>query len=111
MKTRIGGLKGTCMNAGASVAPNTREIQSDVNARMLRSRYRELAYCRIMRGRAEAMKDKTRVEFYREGAERARRCVESLLSPRKSGVTVFPEIRAEVRRWVEVVERREARPW
>lgn len=96
--------------ATARVAPNTKEIQSDVNARMLRSRYGELAYCRIKRGQAEARGDKRMAEFYREDAERARRCVESLLRPRKGSVVVFPEIRAEVRRWVEVINRREM-PW
>lgn len=98
------------MNAAAArVAPNTKEIQH-LRTRMLRSRYAELAYCRVMRGRAAARGDKGRVEFYQADAERARRCVESLLRPRRSGVVVYPEIRAEVRRWA-VVDRRRHMPW
>jgi hypothetical protein len=77
---------------------------------MLRSRYGELAYCRVMRGRAAARGDRLRVEFYQGDAERARRCVEALLKPRRLGVVVFPEIGAEVRRWV-AVDRRRRMPW
>lgn len=98
------------MSAEMSVAPNTKEIQSDLNATMLRARYAELAYCRIMLGRATARGDKLRVDFYREGAERARRCIDSLHNPRKSGRVVFPEIRREVERWVGLGER-ERVPW
>jgi hypothetical protein len=97
------------MSTALSVAPY-KEIQSDVRGRMLRSRYVELAYCRVMRGRAAARGDKGRVEFYQGDAERARRCVESLLHPRKAGRVVFPEIRAEVKRWVEI-DRRRNMPW
>lgn len=77
---------------------------------MLRARYAELAYCRVMLCRAEAQKDKTRADFYREGAERASRCAASLRNPRSLGVVRFPEIRAEVRRWAHVARRREM-PW
>jgi hypothetical protein len=98
------------MSAKLAVAPNTRVIQSDLNSRMLRARYRELAYCRVMRGRAEARGDKLRADFYREDAERARRCIDALRNPRKSGRVVFPEIRAEVKRWIELSEAERA-PW
>jgi hypothetical protein len=98
------------MSMAARGALNTEEKESDLRSRMLRSRYAELAYCRVMRGRAAARGDKRRVEFYQGDAERARRCVESLLNPRRLGRVVFPEIRAEVRRWSEI-DRRRHMPW
>jgi hypothetical protein len=98
------------MSAKMAVAPNTRVIQSNVNSQLLRARYRELAYCRIMLGRAMARGDKLRVDFYRGDAERARRCIDALHNPRKAGRVVFPEIRAEVRRWVALGEAEQA-PW
>lgn len=98
------------MSAVLSVAPNTKEIQSDLNSRLLRARYRELACCRIMLGRAAARGDKLCVDSYREDAERARRCIDALHNPRKAGRVVFPEIRREVARWVAVGAAERA-PW
>jgi len=99
------------MSAAAHGAP-IRERQSDesVNARLLRARYGELAYCRLMELRAFSMGDERRVKFYREDAERARRCVDGLLKPRRLGVVVYPEIREEVRSWARAAEYKEV-PW
>jgi hypothetical protein len=87
-----------------------RERRLSLRGAMLRSRYAELAYYRVMLGRATAQADRKRMDNYRECAERAGRCVEDLLNPRRAGVVVFPEIRAELRRWAEVTRRRDM-PW
>lgn len=88
------------------------------NARMLRARYAELAYCRMMLQRAMAAGDGRRERLYQEDAEQARRCVEALLNPRRLGVVVYPGIRAELDLWVRLsfgrtvpaVERRQGGP-
>jgi hypothetical protein len=74
-----------------------------VSARMLKSRYRELAYCRLMTQRARALGDKGREHIFQADAERARRCIETLRHPtRKVGVVVYPGMRAELDLWVRL---------
>lgn len=69
---------------------------------MLRARYAEVAYCRVMAARARAEGKRERERFYKRDAEAARRCVEALLKPRKHGVVVFPGMRAELDLWVRL---------
>lgn len=87
----------------AAEAHSTLKTYIFSNARMLKARYAELAYCRMKLQRARAMGDKRGERFYQQDAEQARRCVEALLHPkRKAGVVVYPGIRAEVELWVRL---------
>jgi hypothetical protein len=83
------------------------------NGRVIRRQLlmRELAYCRIKLCRARARRStygETWVSFYRDECARLRRCIDA--KPRTLGVVIFPELRQEVRGWVEAKESEDA-PW
>lgn len=77
------------------------------NGRRLRRLYGEVAYCRLRLAEARGRGEARWQEHFKDGAERARRCIDSLLRPklRRAG----GDIAAEVRSWVRMVEEDERR--
>lgn len=73
--------------------------------------FRELAFCRMKLQRARARRSgygETWVAFYRDECERLRRCIDA--KSRETGKIVFPEIRAEVKSWL-ILDERKQMPW